>query len=111
LLIVTGFEALPEKACPICAEEPLNKAGSDPSSSLRTTVLVFLRHAEKRYKDALALQAKQDEEHARLEAEKVYALAFIRRTLTSRQRKCLNEMLLYLLRILPVRYMQFWEGS
>ena len=55
---VLGFAALREDACPICAFTPMEKDKSTPSTSLRTTIAVFLRHAEKRYNDALAKEAR-----------------------------------------------------
>lgn len=61
LLIPLGYEALPNDACPICAFTPMQKDKCAPSTSLRTTIAVFLRHAEKRYKDALAKEAKINE--------------------------------------------------
>lgn len=53
-----GYEQLPADACPICAFTPMEKDKCTVSTSLRTTIAVFLRHAEKRYKDALAKEAQ-----------------------------------------------------
>lgn len=57
-----GFDALAEDACPICAFAPLDKSKCTVPNSLRTTIAVFLRHAEKRHKDALAKQEKLRQE-------------------------------------------------
>lgn len=56
-----GYEKLPTDACPICAFSPFEKDKCVPSTSLRTTIAVFLRHAEKRHNDALAKEAKENE--------------------------------------------------
>ena len=37
------------------------KDKAEPNKSIRTTIAVFLRHAEKRHKDALAKEAKERE--------------------------------------------------
>lgn len=59
LILRLGFETLPVDACPICAFSPVDKEKCTAATSLRTTIAVFLRHAEKRYKDALAKEAKE----------------------------------------------------
>lgn len=56
-----GYDTLPADACPICAYTPMEKDKCSVSTSLRTTIAVFLRHAEKRHKDALAKEAKEME--------------------------------------------------
>lgn len=56
-----GYEQLPDDSCPICAFTPMEKDKCIVSTSLRTTIAVFLRHAEKRYKDALAKEAQSVE--------------------------------------------------
>ncbi|BFZ56588.1 hypothetical protein PYCC9005_003635 [Savitreella phatthalungensis] len=43
-------------ACPLCDHTPFEKNAALPNKSLRNTVTVFLKHAEKRHKDGLASQ-------------------------------------------------------
>lgn len=46
-LIVTGHSNLPQ-SCPVCEHSPLSAADCSPNKSLRTTIRVFLRTAEKK---------------------------------------------------------------
>ena len=57
-----GYDKLDEtSSCGVCAESPVAKEKAEHNKSLRTTIAVFLRHAEKRHKDALAKAAKERE--------------------------------------------------
>ncbi|KAK9325063.1 hypothetical protein V1517DRAFT_315295 [Lipomyces orientalis] len=54
---------LPE-ACPICEHAPLTESDCVDNMSLRTTINVFLKHAEKRARDAIAKNEKKQKDAA-----------------------------------------------
>lgn len=56
--VQTGHENLPS-SCPVCEHSPLSASDCSPNKSLRTTIKVFLRTAEKK-REALRLKEEKE---------------------------------------------------
>lgn len=68
LTIISGHSNLPA-SCPVCEHSPLSAEDCNPHKSLRTTIKVFLRTAEKKRADAKAKELKEPETEPETPAE------------------------------------------